>query len=224
MLDCGCGTGANLQLLERFGRAYGFDYSETGLRIGRTEGRCRTVQADVRAVPFPDGHFDLVTSFDVLYALSPPDARLAVLEMYRLLRPGGHALINVAAMRMLRGDHSVLGHEVQRFSLTGLRELLAGAGFTIDRITYTNATLFLPIAVVRGAQRLRGLPAEAKAHTDISVPPEPVNAALSALLLLESLWLRWFDEPLGSSLLCLARKPLAEGQRLLRPCAPTRPA
>jgi len=34
-----------------------------------------------------------------------------------------------------------------------------------------------------------------------------VNAALTMLLRLESVWLRWFDEPFGSSLLCLARKP-----------------
>jgi hypothetical protein len=34
-----------------------------------------------------------------------------------------------------------------------------------------------------------------------------VNGALSALLALESVWLRLFDNPFGSSLLCLARKP-----------------
>ena len=207
ILDCGCGTGANLELLGRFGRAYGFDFTETGLRIGREEGRHRTARADVTAVPFPSGRFDLVTSFDVLYALKTPDARQAVAEMYRLLRPGGYALINVAAMKMLRGDHSVLDHEVQRFSRSGLHELLTSGGFHVERITYTNATLFLPVALVRGLQRLRGLPGEAGADTDISVPPAPINAALSGMLLLESLWLRLFTEPFGSSLLCLARKP-----------------
>jgi SAM-dependent methyltransferase len=208
MLDCGCGTGANLELLAPFGRPYGFDLSDAGLRIARAEGRQRTVRANVTAAPFPDGRFDLVTSFDVLYALQPADAQKAVQEMYRLLRPGGYALINVAAMKMLRGDHSVLGREAQRFSRAGLRDLVAGAGFAIVRLTYTNATLFLPMAVVRGAQRLRGLPAEAAAQTDISVPPAPINAALSAVLRLESIWLRRFNEPFGSSLLCLARKPV----------------
>ena len=58
----------------------------------------------------------------------------------------------------------------------------------------------------RLAQRGRGLNAEQHAHQDITVPPAPVNAALTAALRMESWWLRAFDSPFGSSLLCLARK------------------
>ena len=61
--------------------------------------------------------------------------------------------------------------------------------------------------MVRGFHRWRGLSAESDAQQEISVPAAPVNAALSALLALESLWLRAVDNPFGSSLLCLARKP-----------------
>src|SRR5689334_8217404 len=66
LLDCGCGTGANLELLARFGHAYGFDLSEVGLRLGRAAGRTRLVRATAIAVPFPSASFDIVTSFDVL--------------------------------------------------------------------------------------------------------------------------------------------------------------
>ncbi|MCC7417587.1 MAG: class I SAM-dependent methyltransferase [Acidobacteria bacterium] len=207
ILDCGCGTGANLELLGRFGHACGFDLSPAGLGLARREGRLRTVRASVAAVPFPSGRFDLVTSFDVLYALPPAVEQAAVAEMYRLIRPGGYALVNVAAMPLLRGDHSMLSRELRRYSRATLRALLGGAGFRIERLTHTNATLFAPLLAARLLQRLRGLPPEARAQTDIAMPPAPVNAALSALLACESLWLRRFDAPLGSSLLCLARKP-----------------
>jgi SAM-dependent methyltransferase len=170
-------------------------------------GRIRLVRASVTAAPFPSDAFDLVTSFDVLYSLQEPDERAAVAEMYRLARPGGFALINVAAMEMLRGDHSVLSREVRRYNGPGLRRLMTGVGFEIVRLTHTNQALFLPMLAVRALHRFRGLSSEDEAEHEIAVPAAPINALLSALLFLESLWVRRFDSPIGSSLLCLARKP-----------------
>ena len=209
LLDCGCGTGANVDLLARFGRAYGFDLSAVGLRLGREAGRTRLARATVTAAPFPSASFDLVSSFDVLYSLQDGDERSAISEMYRLLKPGGYALVNVAAMEVLRGDHSVLSRELRRYSRADLRKRLEAAGFVVERITYTNAALFLPMVVGRALQRRRGLRPEGETEQEISVPPEPLNALLTAAVAVEGLWLRWFDEPFGSSLLCLARKPLS---------------
>jgi SAM-dependent methyltransferase len=207
LVDCGCGTGANVDLLSRFGRAYGFDLSAVGLRLGREAGRTRLARATVTAAPFPSAAFDLVSSFDVLYSLEDGDERAAISEMYRLLRPGGYALVNVAAMEVLRGDHSVLSRERRRYSRADLRRRLEAAGFVVERITYTNVTLFLPMLLGRALQRRRGLKAEGETEQEIAVPPAPLNALLTAALRAESLWLRWLDEPFGSSLLCLARKP-----------------
>ena len=205
ILDCGCGTGANVEWLGRFGRSFGFDRSSVGLRLGREAGRARLVRATVTAAPFPAASFDLVTSFDVLYSLEEADERAAMAEMFRLTRPGGFALINVAAMDVLRGDHSVLSREVRRYSRSDLRRLVGEAGFTVVRLTYTNIALFLPLAGLRMVQRWRGLKPEPR---EISVPAAPINALLTALLLLESRWIRHFDGPFGSSLVCLARRPV----------------
>jgi SAM-dependent methyltransferase len=212
LLDCGCGTGANLEMLGRFGEAYGFDLTAVGLRLGREAGRTRLALATVTAVPFPTDAFDVVTSFDVLYALEGEAERAAVSEMYRVARPGGYLIVNVAAMASLRGDHSVLGREVQRYSRASLRRILTDVGFEIVRLTHTNASLFVPMFVVRTLQRWRGLKSEAEARDDITVPPAPINALLTGVLHVESWWLRVFDNPFGSSLLCLARKPARAGR------------
>lgn len=210
LLDCGCGTGANVQLLSRFGRAFGFDITASGLAAGRSLGRTRLARADVAAVPFADRTFDIVTSFDVLYSLEPTAEHAAVSEMYRVLKPAGHLIVNVAALEALRGDHSVLSHERRRYTRASLSRLLTRAGFDIERITYTNASLFLPMLVLRGWQRARGLTRSdraAEARREISLPPAPLNALLAGMLRVESAWLRVADNPFGSSLLCLARKP-----------------
>jgi SAM-dependent methyltransferase len=208
ILDCGCGTGANLELLGRYGVTYGFDLSEVGLYIGHESGRIRLVRASVTAAPFSSEAFDLVTSFDVLYSLPAAAERAAVAEMYRLARPGGFVLINVAAMPMLHGDHSVLSHELRRYTRATLRTLVTEAGFEIVRITHTNQVLFVPMLAVRALHRWRGLSAENDAQQEIAVPAAPINAFLSLLLFVESLWRRRFDSAIGSSLLCLARKPV----------------
>jgi SAM-dependent methyltransferase len=210
VVDCGCGTGANVEWLGSFGRVYGFDLSAIGLRIGRQAGRTRLARATVAAAPFPTGAFDLVTSFDVLYSLDDTVEQAAIAEMFRLLKPGGFAIVNVAAMQALRGDHSVLSHEVRRYSRGDLRHRLEAAGFSIVRLTYTNATLFPPLFLSRLIQRRRGLRKESEAETEIRVPPAPVNALLSLVMRLEAAWIRRFDAPFGSSLLCLAQKPVRQ--------------
>lgn len=206
LLDCGCGTGNNLELLSRYGQAFGFDLTASGLAFGKAAGRTRLTRASIGAIPFFDASFDIVTSFDVLYSLPDPVEQAAIREMYRITKPGGWLIINVAAMEMLRGDHSVLSHEVRRYSRESLTRLVTGAGFSMERITYTNAVLFPPMALARAVQRARGLSDEQHADEEISVPAGPVNAAMTALLKAESLWLRVANNPFGSSLLCLARK------------------
>ena len=213
VLDCGCGTGANLQLFTTYGAAYGFDLSPTGLQIAHARGRTRVARASASEVPFADDTFDLVTSFDVLYALDEPTEQAAVAEMFRVTRPGGYVLINVAAMPVLRGDHSVLSQEKRRYTKSTLRRLIVDGGFRVERVTYTNSSLFPLLLVGRTLHRLRGLEHETDTTREITVPIAPVNSALSALLFLESVWLRRFNTLAGSSLLCLARKPEAASHR-----------
>lgn len=208
ILDCGCGTGANLALLAGYGRVFGFDISPRGLRFARQSGHGLVARASIDRIPFDAGTFDLVTAIDVLYTLAEEVERAAIADMHRVLRPGGHLLVNVAALGILRGNHSLFGAEVRRSTRRRLRRLLSAAGFEVVRLTYTNFSLFPLMLAVRTAQRVMGLATPEEAGTDLVIPIAPFNRALSALLWCEARALRLVDMPIGSSLLCVARKPV----------------
>ena len=204
ILDCGCGTGHNLQILRRYGRVYGIDLTWAGLQYAQAEGERRVAQATAARLPFCDACFNLVTSFDVLYGLDDETERAAIREMYRVLRPGGVLIVNVAALNALRGNHSILSGEMRRYSRPDLRRRLESAGFQIRRISYTNLAILPIVATVRITQRVAG---HQESQQEISVPPAPVNAALSGLLAIEAGLFRLVNMPIGSSLLAVAAKP-----------------
>jgi SAM-dependent methyltransferase len=206
ILDCGCGTGANLIMLGEFGQASGFDASFRGLEFAHEYGQRRVAQASIARIPFGDAAFDLVTAFDVLYSLSEVEEAAALSEIRRVLKPGGTLIVNVAALRILRGNHSVFGAEVRRSTRRRLRGLMSDAGLRVTRLTYSNAILFPLMLAVRSGQRLMGLATPEEAGTDVVLPPAPVNGLLTLLLQVEARALRIVDMPIGSSLLCVARK------------------
>ena len=49
-------------------------------------------------------------------------------EIRRVLKPGGTLIVNVAALRILRGNHSVFGAEVRRSTRRRLRRLISVPG------------------------------------------------------------------------------------------------
>ena len=206
ILDCGCGTGSNLEMLRPFGDAVGFDLTATGVAFAHQHGH-RVAQASIADIPFASGRFDLVTSFDVFQCLPDEVEQSAIREMSRVLKPGGWMLLHVAALEILHGRHSVLSQEVRRYTPLRLRSIVEAGGFRVARLTFDHASLLPILLPVRVWHRLSAdgeLPA---GEDEITVPSPPVNAALSALVSLEALLLRAIDMPIGSSLMCLAQKP-----------------
>ena len=186
------------RLLRAYGRPVGIDLTFSGLAYARAHGERLVARASALSLPFSDATFDLVTSFDVIYAFDDELAAIALSEMHRVLQPGGHLVLNVAALPALRGNHSVLGGEVQRYTRGGLAGPSRARRVRRHRLTYTNAAILPMIAGVRFAQRFRG---HHESNVEMTVPWAPVNTALSGLLAIEAAALRVVNMPLGSSLL-----------------------
>ena len=205
IVDCGSGTGRNLDWLGTIARAVGVELSWTGLAHAR-RARRPVARATVARLPFADGVADVATSFDVLYCLPDADERAAVQEMWRILRPGGFALVNVAALEMLRGSHSTLTHERRRYSRERLTTLLTGAGFEIRRVTFTNMATFPITLAFRWLERVSGR-SKTASDAEMRVPAWPINAAFDLALRAEWLLLHAVNLPIGTSLMCVAQKP-----------------
>ncbi len=89
LLDVGCGTGHHMQRYAAMGYCVaGVDGSEEMLRYAKSNNPSADVRrADVEALPFSDGVFDVVVAIEVLRYL--PDLTRTVAEMRRVLKPGG---------------------------------------------------------------------------------------------------------------------------------------
>lgn len=96
VLEVAVGTGLNLSLYPSGTRLTGVDLSpgmlaQARMRSAETGRPIELKEADAAALPFDDGGFDTVVSTLAMCAV--PDEEAAILEMRRVLRPGGRLLL-----------------------------------------------------------------------------------------------------------------------------------
>lgn len=145
VLEVGCGLGADARALAEAvgpaGEVVAVDVSEAMLAAARERHDERLnvtyERADVTALPFDDGTFDVVRVERVLQHVAAPDRACA--EMARVLKPGGRLLALDTDWGSLAVDladtalaERCLAHTADRFvqrrAGLQLRRLLAGAG------------------------------------------------------------------------------------------------
>jgi SAM-dependent methyltransferase len=213
VLDAGCGTGGMISWLERYAekdKIFGIDTVKEALVFCCERQQKLLVQASATHLPFPSSAFDLVTSFDVLVQIPGEHSdKEALLEMYRVARPGGIVFVRVAAYKWMRSGHDKALGTQRRYTLRELSGKMEDAGFEILRATYANSFL-LPVAAVRRLLLKRlGL---ADNGSDVKPLPENLdwlNRVLKSFLTKEARILSRSKAklPVGLSAICVAKKP-----------------
>lgn len=122
-VDIGC---ADQQIREKLGSAHnyiGLDYYET---VSKMYGTRPTVFGDAQNLPFADTCIDTVLLMDVLEHLPDPDACLR--EIQRILTADGLLIMQVPFVYPIHDAP----YDFQRWTLHGLRLLVAKHGFSIE--------------------------------------------------------------------------------------------
>lgn len=206
ILDLGCGTGANLKLLQKYGHAFGIDIAEQAIAFCRQRGipADRVFVASATDLPFAPNLFDLIVSFDVICNIS--DDVNAFCQVARVLKPGGYFIVQLPAYQWLWSMHDVaVGHQ-RRYSARDTREKLTRAGLSVERILHTNA-LLLPVVALRRLQKRHALERGNHIVSDLQMDlPSWANALLAAMYRVEIALEARIDFPFGLSVIAIAKK------------------
>jgi len=200
ILEAGCGTGGNLQILSELGRVTGVEMTPRAAAMARERGT-----ADVLTGFLPDGmpplkqKFDVILLLDVLEHIADDVDSLAALR--KLLAPGGYVVVTVPAFPFLWGRHDIVHQHKRRYVDSTLRSSIMKSGLRVRHISYYNTLLFPAIAALRIFERFLK---NARSLDPLAVPAGFLNRALCALLSSERHVVTRGRLPFGISLLAVA--------------------
>jgi SAM-dependent methyltransferase len=207
--DIGCGTGAMLPTLARFGEVWGIDNSPEAVAACHRQNLPNVFQDDDPV--WRQAQFDAMTFLDVIEHVEDDVALLKKYAGY--LKPGGLVMITVPAFMFLWSEHDALNQHYRRYTAGRLHHAMAGAGLVPCKTTYFNTWLFPAIAtarlVMRFAKSFANSSGRKKMRTDFERNISFLNGILKNVFASERFVLRHASFPFGVSLMGFARKPVA---------------
>jgi SAM-dependent methyltransferase len=201
ILEIGCGTGHNLQMLGAFGPVDAIEIDAAArdvasARLGKPVG-----EAPLPDLPgVPEASYDMIAVLDVVEHIEDDVAALA--GMARRLKPGGKILVTVPAHQWMWSAHDVVNHHHRRYSKATLAKAIADAGLTHNGLRYFNSLLFPAALAARAVGKLTG-----KDDSDDSPPAKPLNLAFEKIFALERHLVGRVPLPPGLSLITLLSRP-----------------
>lgn len=147
ILNVGAAAGASSQWLSSLGKVVSVENDPAFLRQLRQQ-RFEVTDASVTSLPFAANSFDLVCAFDVIEHVENDE--LALQELTRVCKTGGHICVAVPAMPGLWSQHDTVNGHYRRYTLESLGGRVSKInGLTLIDSRYFNSLLYFPIWATR---------------------------------------------------------------------------
>ncbi len=155
VLDMGCGWGTiSYALAPKVREVVGLDFSERAIAGCRARTDLHGFDnvvfevGDARDSGLDAASFDVVVAADLFEHLYPEDSVAVAAEAFRVLRPGGRIAVwtpcRSHVLEVLKNRDIILKRDVSHVdykSMRRMKEILAGAGFEIERAYFAESHL-----------------------------------------------------------------------------------
>lgn len=211
IMDIGCSSGFLLQKIRTafpHAQVIGADYVPAPLyKLAKAHPDLPLIQFDLTTCPLPDGCLDAASLANVLEHIG--DDEKAVRQVFRMLRPGGVAVIEVPAGPHLFDVYDKQLLHFRRYSQEGLRRLLADAGFEVLDESHIGCMIYPAFAMVkRQNKKYLSLPdAEQMKIVEESIKIARDNPVMNFIMSVEEKLRYRVPLPFGIRCVAVGRKP-----------------
>jgi SAM-dependent methyltransferase len=216
-LDLGCGPGGNLELFAPLSPELvcGIDLSRLALSLAaEAVPRANLVRADIsKPLPFADASFDVVTVFNVLYHDWVVHEVDTLVEIVRVLKPGGLVLMTEPAFKMLAREMDEVAMARRRYRCDEFATMCRAAGLRTYFTSYFTSFGFPLLLLMKLLRRsAANVETHAIAAHDMKPLPGFIDAAFYAIAMIETRLLTFgLRMPCGTTLVCVASRPTQSG-------------
>ena len=202
IMDIGCGSGGNLEVLGNFGKVIGVEPSETLARRARSRGVAETIfQQDALELD-ECRKMDLFSMFDVLEHIEDDKAFLV-----NLRKKAAHRhllLLSVPACQFLYSDHDRILHHFRRYTKKMLQSTIEESGYQVQHMTYFMFFLFPFALFARIRDRLMAKFGKKRTTVEVGDFPPILSVPFATILKVEAILSRKIKFPIGLWLFAIA--------------------
>ena len=189
-------------MLEKYGVTDNVDISNEAIRLMKSNGFDRITKVEGIKLPFKNGSYDLVGSFDVLEHIDEDIDALK--EWKRVLKKNGSIVISVPAYQWLWSGHDVSLHHFRRYTIKDLNDKAKKAGLVPVRKSYAIVFSLPLVAGFRAIAKISNK--KTTSETSYVDVPVFVNKLFELLLFAEARLHKYISFPFGTSVIIVLKK------------------